>query len=121
MAEFHGYFRVIFSRFPDAPHGDTQFVELEDYRGHGVGSAMGSKWVENKDTGYVELHIPHHPAMPSLYQRLKEARDALGVLDEGTLGYEKVFSPPNSYKYPLLHELLHHVDDALALVDKETR
>jgi len=70
----------------------------------------------------VEIdYCPRHKAAPEMYDRLKEARDAIGLLihehGAGMLGWEKVYEPPNSYKYPLAHELLHHIDDALALAD----
>lgn len=53
-------------------------------------------------------------AAPEMYEALNDARDAIALLDVGALGWEKVYQPPNSYKYPLRNELLHNIDLALA-------
>lgn len=70
MTRFDGYHRVIFNQIPKAPSGDVQFIELENCRGYGVGIEWGG-WVQNEKTGFTELHIPQHPAMPELYEALK--------------------------------------------------
>ena len=65
-----------------------------------------------------------HAAAPAMYEALKDARSALSLIGkehgEGILGWEKVIQPPNSYRYPLLHELLHNMDNALALADGDS-
>lgn len=64
---FDGYYRVLFSRLPDAPNGDTQFIELENKHGHGV---SGGEWVIEDADGHVELSIPAHPAISKMYEAL---------------------------------------------------
>jgi hypothetical protein len=87
MVKFDGYYRVIFDRIPDAPYGDTQFIELENHKGYGVGSESGGGWVKNEKTGFVELHIPQHPAMPMLYKALKQALEDLRIWHEEAFAY----------------------------------
>jgi hypothetical protein len=67
-----GYYRVIFSNIPDAPSGNTQFIELEDYAGRGV----AGEWKE-LENGTVALIIPMHPAMSIASQALKMALASL--------------------------------------------
>lgn len=65
-----GYYHVLFSRMPDAPNGDTQFIEVNDIYGVGV----MCDWIEKDD--HVELVIPSHPGVAPLAQQVRDLKKA---------------------------------------------
>lgn len=85
-----------------------------------VGTPLIARVCEHKD---AERGFPYEAnarliaSAPELYERLKEARDAIASLPEYALGGESIYSSHTGEivgDYPIRDKLLHHIDAALS-------
>ena len=88
-------------------------------------SAGGAHIIADYDTSFVEYPDDEAneanarliAAAPELYERLKEARDAIASLPEYALGGENIVHPHDGVvvgHYPIRDELLSNIDAALS-------
>lgn len=87
------------------PNNNLIVAEIPEYRSY------------PEDTPAVEANARLIASAPELYERLKEARDAIASLPEYALGGESIYSSHTGEivgDYPIRDELLHHIDAALS-------